>query len=228
MMPKGTKKQIPERSKGDNAHSVAKAGLSSIPMVGGAAAELFQHLVQPPLERRRQEWMEYVGEELKRLDAEGFDLERLQNDDRFISTVMQASQIAISTHEKQKQEALRNAVINVAQGQTLEEAMEHLFLQWIGSLAALHIQILKTFQAPKPPENISMGGLSTVLESHFPELRGRREFYDQLWADLYSRGLVNTNGLHTTMTGNGLVSKRTTELGDEFLRFISHPETQRL
>lgn len=227
-MSDGSEKQIPKRSKGDNAHSLAKAGLSAIPMVGGAAAELFQNLVQPPLERRRQEWMEYVGEELKRLEAKGMDLERLQNDDRFISTVMQASQIAISTHEKLKREALRNTVINVAQGQAPDEAMEHMFLQWIGTLAPLHIQILSVFQAPEPPGKRNMGGLSSVLESHFPELRGRREFYDQVWADLYSRGLVNTNGLHTTMSGSGLASKRTTTLGDEFLRFISHPEVEKL
>ena len=54
-MSKGTEKQIPQRSKGDHAHSLAKAGLSSIPMVGGVAAELFQHLVQPPLERKAPE-----------------------------------------------------------------------------------------------------------------------------------------------------------------------------
>lgn len=221
-----SKKQAPKRSKGDTAHSVAKAGLSAIPMVGGAAAELFQNLVQPPLDRRRQEWMEYVGEELQRLDAEGFDLEQLQNDDRFISTVMQASQIAISTHEEERRDALRNAVLNTAQGQAPEEAKEHMFLQWIGTLSPLHIQILKVFQDPEPPGNMSMGGLNSVLESNFPNLCGRRDFYDQVWADLYIRGLVNTDSLHATMSGGGLAAKRTTGLADEFLRYVTRADEE--
>ena len=65
-----------------------------------------------------------------------------------------------------------------------------------------------------------MGGLSSVLEEAFPSLRGQRAIYDQIWKDLFQRGLVTTEGLHTTMSGHGLVSSRTSELGHEFLRFI--------
>ena len=51
------KLQVPERSMADAAHALVKAGLSAIPMVGGPAVELFQYVVQPPLERRREAWM---------------------------------------------------------------------------------------------------------------------------------------------------------------------------
>ncbi len=68
-----------------------------------------------------------------------------------------------------------------------------------------------------------MGALSHLVEQALPELRGRREIYDQLWRDLYSRGLVNTEGLHVMMTGGGLVAKRTTEISDAFLNFITSP-----
>ncbi len=43
--------QVPKRAKGDVAHAVTKAGLSAIPVLGGAAAELFQNVIQPPLEK---------------------------------------------------------------------------------------------------------------------------------------------------------------------------------
>ena len=52
----------PKPTTGDVAHALTKAGLSMIPVVGGPAVEIFQHLVQPPLERRLNEWMEQVGE----------------------------------------------------------------------------------------------------------------------------------------------------------------------
>jgi hypothetical protein len=213
----------PKATKGDAAHAITKAGLSAIPVVGGPAVELFQHLVQPPLERRRAEWMASVGEKLLELESRGIDIEELGQKDEFISAVMHASQIALRTHHDEKREALRNAVFNVATGQSPGEALEHMFFEWIDSLSPLHIQIMKLFQDPTRPPGVSMGGLGSVLEHNMPSLRGQRHVYDQVWKDLYSRGLINTDSLHVTMSGQGLASKRTSELGDAFLRFVSEP-----
>jgi len=201
---------IPKRSKGDVAHAIAKAALSAVPVAGGPAVELFQLIVQPPLERRREEWMRQVADKLRELEARGLDLDRLQHNDQFISTVMQASQAALRTHKAEKLAALRNAVINVAKGQAPEETVQHLLLSFVDQLSEMHLRILKVFHAPVPPAGISIGGLSTVLEHAIPELRNKRELYDQLWKDLYTRGLVNTDGLHVTMSGNGLSQRRTT------------------
>ncbi len=210
-----------KRTVGDAVHALAKAGFSAIPVVGGPAVELFQYVVQPPLEKRREAWMEDVGQRLKELESQGLKLEDLQSNEEFITAVMQASQVALRTHQTEKLAALRNAVLNVAKGQAPEETIQHLFLDYVDSLTERHLQILKIFQAPVPPPGSTMGGLGNVLEHNLPELRGRRELYDQLWKDLYSRGLVNTDSLHGTMSGMGLVQKRTTGLGDEFLKFIS-------
>lgn len=215
------KLEVPTKTKGDAIHTIAKAGLSAIPLVGGPAAELFQSLVQPPLEKRRIAWMEEVGEKLQDLEQKGLTIEKLQSDERFISTVMHASHVAMRTHQKEKLAALRNAIVNVARGQSPDEAVQHMFLDFVDSLSEIHIRILRLFQKPTPPPNISMGGLSSVLEHNMPELCGRRDIYDQFWRDLHLRGLVNTNGLHTTMSGSGLAEKRTTALGDEFLKFIT-------
>lgn len=213
----------PKMTKGDAAHAITKAGLSAIPVVGGPAVELFQHLIQPPLERRRGEWMAAVGEKLQELENRGIDIEALGQKEEFVSAVMHASQIALRTHQDEKREALRNAVFNVASGQSPGEALEHMFFEWIDSLSVLHLQILKLFQSPTPPPGMSIGGLSSVLEHNMPHLRGHNHIYNQVWKDLYSRGLVNTEGMNTTMSGQGLAAKRTTEIGDAFLRFISEP-----
>jgi hypothetical protein len=211
---------VPKQSKGDVAHTFAKAGLSAIPVVGGPAIELFQYLIQPPLEKRRGEWMAQVGEKLQDLEAKGLKLDELGNNEEFVSAVMHASQIALRTHQAAKLDALRNAIINVAKGQAPDEALQNVFLNLVDSFTELHLRILKVFQTPTPPPNMSMGGLSSVLEHNIPELRGNRELYNQLWKDLYSRGLVNADGLHVTMTENGLGQKRTTGIGDAFLKFI--------
>ena len=168
--------------------------------------------------------MAQVGEKLQELEAKGLKLDELQKNEEFVSAVMHASQIALRTHQAAKLDALRNAIINVAKGQAPDEALQNVFLNLVDSFTELHLRILKVFQAPTPPSNMSMGGLSSVLEHNIPELRGNRELYDQLWKDLYSRGLVNTDGLHVTMTGNGLGQKRTTGIGDAFLKFIEEPK----
>ena len=212
---------VPSRSKGDAAHALTKAGLSAIPVVGGPAVELFQYVVQPPLEKRREAWMAEVGEKLRDLEAKGLRLEDLQNNEQFVSAVMYASQVALRTHQTGKLAALRNAIVNVAKGQAPEEAVQHLFFGFVDTFTELHLRILMAFQSPSPPPGMSMGGLGNVLEFNIPEMRGHRELYDQFWKDLYSRGLVNTDSLHVTMSGTGLAEKRTTGLGDGFLKFIS-------
>ena len=70
-----------------------------------------------------------------------------------------------------------------------------------------------------------MGGLNSVLREAYPALAARRDLYDQIWKDLFSRGLVNTDGLHTMMSGQGLFQRRTTDLGRELLEFVRDPLT---
>ncbi|MBP6156780.1 MAG: hypothetical protein KBA62_06010 [Polaromonas sp.] len=213
-------KSVPSNSKGDVLHAITKAGLSAIPIVGGPAVELFQYVVQPPLEKRRFEWMTSIGEKLNELEENKFDLEKLKNDENFISVMMNASQMALRTHQEEKLDALRNAILNVAKGEAPDESVQHLFLNFVDFFTAPHLRILKVFQAPKAPPSISMGGLSNVLEFNIPELKNRTDIYDQFWRDLYSRGLVNTDSLHTMMSNSGLSAQRTTNLGNAFLKFI--------
>lgn len=213
----------PKQSRGDLAFAAAKAALSSVPYIGGPASELLQFVIQPPMERRRVEWMQAVGEKLRELEEAGLDIEELSNNEEFVSAVMHASSMALRTHQQEKLNALRNAVLNIANGQAPEDALQHMFLRWIDSMSPLHLQILKFFQAPTPPQNISMGGLGHVLEQNMPELRDKRHIYDQVWKDLHVNGLTNTDSLHVTMSGHGLGQKRTSELGDAFIAFISEP-----
>jgi hypothetical protein len=75
----------PTSSAGDKAHALAKAGIGSIPLVGAAATELFQMVIAPPLERRRQAWMEAVVEGLRRLEGDKrLDIDQLKYNDTFI------------------------------------------------------------------------------------------------------------------------------------------------
>lgn len=219
----GRKIEVPKQSKGDVAHTLTKAGLSVIPVVGGPAVELFQLLIQPPLEKRRTEWMAEVGEKLRELEVKGLKLEYLQKNQEFVSAVMYASHVALRTHKAEKLNALRNAILNVAKGQAPEETVQHLFLNFIDSFTELHLRILKAFQAPSPLPNSSMGGLYAELLQNIPDLCAGIELCEHLWKDLASMGLVvDDDSLATTMSVHG-AKKRTTSLGDAFLKFIAEP-----
>jgi hypothetical protein len=67
-----------------------------------------------------------------------------------------------------------------------------------------------------------MGGVSTVIEFCLPDLKGNRDFYDQLIRDLQAGGLVGQgNFVHVTMTGGGMLESHTSGMGKEFIAFIS-------
>jgi len=222
----------PEPSSGDTLHAIARAGISSIPMVGGAGAELFSFLVSPPLERRRDEWMREIGNALQAFEEAGaITLADLSENDVFLDTVLSASQIALKTSQYEKREALRNAILHSSIPDILDESRQHFFLHIIDIFTVWHIRILRLFQNPvkwfeindvKWP-NISAGGLSTILETAFPELHGQRDFYDQIWKDINTYGLTRTESIHVTMSSNGLRENRASELGNQFLDFIEDP-----
>ena len=75
--------EVPSPSASDAAHRLLKAVASAFPLVGGTAAELLTALVQPPLERRRDKWMQSVSLELARLTQFGTDLDSLKHNEEF-------------------------------------------------------------------------------------------------------------------------------------------------
>ncbi|MBI4128641.1 MAG: hypothetical protein HY460_01200, partial [Parcubacteria group bacterium] len=85
----GEKDNYPtKKTAGDAAHAIVRAGISAVPIIGGPAVELFQNIVIPPLEKRRDEWMKDIGERLLRLEKErGVSLEDLKESPEFIDAV---------------------------------------------------------------------------------------------------------------------------------------------
>lgn len=68
-----------------------------------------------------------------------------------------------------------------------------------------------------------MGGITNLIDAAFPQLKGEEEFSEAIWGDIYSRKLFNTPSIHGTMSASGIVSRRTSMLGREFLNFIKNP-----
>lgn len=222
--------EVPKRSKVDAVHAVAKAAIGSVPGIGAAGAELFAYVVQAPYEKRREEWMEQVGEVLAELrNRRGVDLEALRDDPEFTDTVLTATQAALRTRSAKKKEALRNVIANSAMQSAPDEADRIMFIRLVDELSEWHLALLELFRDPaaflsekgEDLSRASIGSLSSVIEAAYPKLRGRRDLYDHWWRELHTRGLVTTDGLHTMMTAHGAMAARLTPFGHQFIEFVT-------
>lgn len=217
-------------TKKDIGYAAVKAALGSIPFLGSAAAEIFGLIVTPPLDKRKQEWMNDVAEKLKQLESSGrINLSELSQNEQFIDTVIQATSFAIKTSEAEKISAFKNAVINTALDEAPDKSKSQIFLSLVDRYTTLHIKILRLFSSPdqwfadsgKTPPGLVAGSLKNVIFAAFPELKSEGELLDVIWSDLGNAGFHRTTDLGTTMSGSGLMADRATDLGREFLSFIS-------
>lgn len=214
----------------DALYAATKAALGSIPLLGSAASELFGLVITPPLEKRRLQWMNEVAEKIKTLEESGrIDYTNLSQNEQFIDTIIQATSFAIKTSEVEKINILKNAVINTAVNECPDKTKSHIFLNLIDTFTVWHINILILFDNPKQwflkagqtPPNLAMGSLLSILKAAYPVLIGQEELVDVIWNDLEDAGFHRSSGLRTSMTGEGALAERTTQLGKEFIQFIT-------
>ena len=223
--------KVNKTTKKDIAHSLAKGGLGTIPIIGSLASEIFGLVVTPPLEKRRAEWMNEIAEKLKELEnKKEIDLNELKENEQFIDVVLQATTFALKTSEKKKIECFRNTVLNTATGESPDKTKSQIFLNQLDKFTDWHIIILDFIDSPrdwfekkgKTPPNYMAGSIYSLIIEAFPELKNQDELLDIIWDDLKMTGFHKTGGLKAMMTGNGVLSDRTTAFGKEFLDFIMY------
>lgn len=226
-----------EKTIGDAAHEISKAVISVVPVASGPLVALFENIFTAPLNKRKQQWFEELADVITEIQEklDGVTLEWLSRNEMFITAALQASQIAIRNHKQEKIEALRNALFNSVQPTAPSEDKQLMFFKLIDDLTPWHLRLLGLLNDParwmeknavKNP-GWGMGGVSTVIEYCLPDLRGARDFYDQLVRDLQTGGLVHQGSfLHVTMTGGGMLASHTSEMGKEFISFISRPDVK--
>jgi hypothetical protein len=225
--------RYPEPTEADVALGAGRVALAAIPFVGGSITEVLSLVLAPAVVRRRDTWLKELANGLEEAERriDGFTVESLTQDEAFVSAVIEATRSAISTHKDEKRDALRNGLLNIALHRSTDEDQQQTFLRYIDELTVWHIRILRLFQDPPKQlatkgvrPNYYIGGPEQVLLDVFPELREKRNLYDQVATDLHARGLLSSAGfLHVTMSAQGMVEKRTTPLADAFLSFITNP-----
>ena len=204
-----------------------------IPVVGGAAVEFFNKLIPPPLEKRRNEWWQSLHERIARLEERGdVKAEDLSQNESFVSTVLQATQVAMRNHQEEKLRALRNAVVNSALPGAPDASKQTMFLSLVDAFTPWHLAVLKFLADPPTwfrqneqpvPQFVITSSVHTVLQRAFPDLVRDGEFVELIAKDLHDRKLSRVGNIMLNMSADGALQKATTDLGDQFLRFITDP-----
>jgi hypothetical protein len=208
--------------------------ISAVPAAGGPLQVVFENIFASPIEKRKHAWLEQLAEVMTEVQERVAELtpEKLVENEAFVTVTLHASQVAIRNHQNAKLEALRNAVLNSALPNSLQEDEQMIFLRLIDQLTPWHLSILALLDNPlqwmerNKVQNPGrgMGGVSAVIEHCLPDLRGQRDTYDQLIRDLQAEGLMGQGQFtHLTMTGNAMIQSRTTDRGKRFIKFITAP-----
>jgi hypothetical protein len=172
-----------------------------------------------PIWKRLDKWMVDIQESLDQLKDSGFKTEDLATNEAFVTFVLQATQVAMRTHQREKLDALRNAVMNSARASAPGDDVQLMFLNFVDIFTVWHLKALQYYikkrthkftireflansgQAPNPS-----------LVKSFPELKEQEPFADQVVRDLLNHGLLSSKAAVTIITPFGL----------QFLVFISN------
>ncbi len=220
--------KFPEKAKADYAYDGAKGTLSCIPVIGGAITTLFETILSAPIDKRKRIWLESLAKTVEDLcsEVEGLSPEKLSQNEEFVSACIQASNIALRTHQDEKLKLLLSAVKNAVLLKDIDESKKLIFLRVIDEMTSLHIKIF-LFLAKIPyyveeldkrqPSNHSTnwGDARNVWDETFTDIRSSNQIIDVIIADLKRYGFVYINKFHEAR-----LDSATTSFGNEFLKYI--------
>ena len=223
---------IEKLTTGDFCHKTTKVVLSAIPVAGSAIAELFTTIIGEPVQRRRVEWLNSLYAGLKEIEAkvDRLSIEKLGENEEFVSVLMTAIQIAQRSHQKEKLGALRNAVIDTALEIDIRDDLKFMFLSLIDELTVTQIKMLSVTNDPNSYAKLSGEEFSIeetkdkILNLAFPDLTENDNMYKLFSKTLHTKGLFNVDDWTLNYNSSGQSYKITSDLGESFLRFIMEPD----
>jgi len=219
----------PQPTEADAAQAIARAGIAAIPIIGGPINQLLSLVLAPAVARRRDEWFKELADALEDMEKRvaGLKLEDLVGNEAFVSATIQATVIAIRTHQREKRKYLRNALLNIAKGVTPDEIKQQFFLNAIEAFSVAHITALNVIWRG--------GGLKIAWDENSipilqrtygaaigisaPDVKGQMALIGAILADLRNRGFSNLAGPDLAFPQGGTI----TNLGIEFLNFVLSP-----
>lgn len=128
----------------------------------------------------------------------------------------------------EKLDLLRQAASGSGPATDPADDLQMMFDGLIDRLTPWQIRLLALFDDPESwlkerdidASRYARGSSAQLLEDTFPQMEGRREFYDLIVRDLYNAGLFLVDSLHVSVSPKGALAQRTSSLGRKFLEFL--------
>lgn len=191
---------------------------------------VFDLLVAPSLQRRRDAFFRQLGEDLASLAGRVSDLEdRLaEHEDKFATLALNASLAAVRTTDERKLQRLRNAVMNGAVGR-IDESMGEMFIQAVSDLTPLHVDVLVYLSDPSAmlrqrgldPADFERGPRSAAFAAAFPDIGTHpHELGGAILRELFARGFTLQGDLGRESSDAVVLGSWVTDLGLMFLSIV--------
>ncbi|MEX0812397.1 MAG: hypothetical protein WD048_09275 [Chitinophagales bacterium] len=220
----------PEENSDDKLHRIAK-GLTGLLPSGGGLVELFDLLIKQPVSERLHEWrVEVAGELLDLQDkVEGFQVENLKSNEEFTSFLLEASQIAFKTHQKEKLFYLKNSIGNYFNMNT-EYDKKSSFLSIVDDLTTTHIDCLLFIVEKEDLIVEEVKGFEVFHEIYSKENPTiDKYFFRKCVRDLENISLIRISGdfrdFHSqggyVESDGGAPSIKLLDYGKEFIEFVA-------
>ena len=219
----------------------------AVGIAGGAVGAVFSDWlaseIAQPLSKRRDSWLRELHGDLSRIEKKiDYLSEDVYDEGRFSCAVVSALRIAEKTYDEEKLKLLRNAVCNIFIGVNIREDVEYIFWRYVDDLSVSHIRILCFSISPRkwmednniaklPPEHEGKGtwfrwNWDKVKELCLPDIRSEERLYKILIDDLLSKGLIESEPISVIENTLGFDRAGITDLGREFLNFVSDPKKE--
>lgn len=211
------KKEIVEKCI-DTLEIAGKTALSCIPIGGALVTAIYDVVKENVLQKRQAKWKDMVEKRLAKIES---TLEDIGENEAFATMLIKTTELAMKTAKEEKLEYLVNALV-YSVDHSIDEDKLIIFMSYVEKYSVAHIKILNFFNDPEKFGNASisgcvMGSPAQPLCRVYPEVATLK---DKCINDLYNDGLMTTQNINVTMTSQGMFAKRTTGLGDEFLKFL--------
>lgn len=220
---------------GDYVHTGTKFFISNVFPCGGILSEIFDFLVSTPLEKRKEEWLIELNNGVQRLQetVEDFKLENLIENELFQTIVLDATHTALKTHQQLKRQALCNACINSAKGINISEDKQLIFIKIIDQLTDMDIKLLLFLYNPdsflpeldEGNEEIRYGNRAfNEITNIYPDLEGEESLLVSRMHHLIGLGIMKDSSKQIDNRSLGDIYDLMTDLGREFMEYISKEE----
>lgn len=219
------KYEPPVEPEADKIHRLVKAGIGALPMLSGTIVEVFNALVENPLQKRRGEWLHALSMAINKAEI---DIEKLQTDQeatqKVLSAILQSTDIALKTNDKNVHETLIRMVLHTLRNSDEEDDVLSVYFSTARQMTSSHFTVL-TFVSNRKSLT-SNGGELKACESAFisevENLDGKSANIPatRILKDLVSMELIySPERSPSRLGGTNYCTHCLSQFGEQFLKF---------